>query len=336
MECRQRPKLSESRLTTARLCASFNPMEPEMTVKRPAWPDIPYPAWQDTCTTLHLWTQIVGKVRLALTPWTNHSWHVPLYVTARGLGTSLIPDPRGGFELEFDFVSHVLSIRTAAGDDHTILLEPRSVADFHQAVLEGLEGLGHGLTIDGSPNEVADAVPFALDETHAAYDPEYARRFWEALVRMNAVFTAFRARFIGKCSPVHFFWGSFDLALTRFSGRTAPPHPGGFPNLPDVVTREAYSHEVSSAGFWPGGGPTDYAAFYSYAYPTPDGFGARPAAPAEAFFHDELGEFLLPYDAVRAADDPEDCLMQFLQSTYAAAADLGSWERAALERDRLP
>ena len=307
-----------------------------MTASRPAWPEIPYADWQATCTTLHLWSQIVGKVRLAHTPWTNHSWHVPLYVTARGLGTSLIPHPRGAFEMEFDFVSHVLSIRTVEGDDHTILLEPRSVADFYHAVMEGLAGLGRETSIHGAPNEVPEAVPFARDEVHADYDGEHARRFWEALVSMDPVFKAFRARFIGKCSPVHFFWGSFDLAVTRFSGREAPPHPGGFPNLPDVVTREAYSHEVSSAGFWPGGGPTDYAAFYAYAYPTPEGFGDRRVAPAEAFFSKELGEFLLPYDAVRTAADPAAALMEFLESTYAAAADLAGWDRSALERDHLP
>ncbi len=307
-----------------------------MTSTRPAWPELPYGDWQATCTTLHLWSQIVGKVRLAQTPWTNHSWHVPLYVTARGLGTSLIPHGQGAFEMEFDFVSQVLAIRTAAGDEHTILLEPRSVADFYDAVMDGLAALDRRVSIHGAPNEVPDAIPFAEDESHADYDGEYARRFWEALVSMDPVFKAFRARFIGKCSPVHFFWGSFDLAVTRFSGREAPPHPGGFPNLPDAVTREAYSHEVSSAGFWPGGGPTDYAAFYSYAYPTPEGFGGASVAPAEAVFSEELGEYLLPYDAVRSAPDPAAALMAFLESTYAAAADLGGWDRQALEREHLP
>jgi hypothetical protein len=295
------------------------------------WPPLPYAAWTDTCQTLQLWTQIVGKVRLARTPWLNHSWHVALYVTARGLTTSPIPDGARTFQIDFDFIDHVLWLRTSNGHFRQLMLKPMTVAEFHADLLHALTELGIIVRIDGKPNEIADAIPFSEDRVHASYDREYANRFWRILAASNEVFSHFRTAFVGKASPVHFFWGSFDLAVTRFSGRRAPPHPGGVPNLPDDVAREAYSHEVSSAGFWPGGGPIDYPAYYSYAYPTPDGFAAVPVRPSQTFFSKELGEFILPYDAVRQAAEPRAVLMEFLQSTYEAAADLAKWDRAALD-----
>jgi Family of unknown function (DUF5996) len=295
------------------------------------WPALPYEAWKDTCATLHLWTQIVGKIRLARTPWVNHSWHVTLYVTTRGLTTSPIPYEGRAFQIDFDFIDHALVIQTSEGEERRLALEPRSVAEFHDQLLGALADLGIGVRVHGRPNEVADPIPFREDRQHAAYDPEYAERFWRVLLQADRVFKEFRTRFLGKVSPVHFFWGSFDHAVTRFSGRTAPPHPGGVPNLPDAVTREAYSHEVSSAGFWPGGGAIDYPAFYSYAYPVPAGFAAMPVRPEAAFFHEQLGEFILPYDAVRTARAPDTMLLEFLQTTYAAAADAAKWDRAALE-----
>jgi len=298
-----------------------------------AWPELPYAAWQDSCATLHLWTQIVGKVRLALTPWLNHSWHVTLFVTARGLGTPPIAYQGRDFTIEFDFIDHVLWLRTSDGHFRQIMLRPMTVAEFHADVLHALSELGIAVRIDDRPNEIPGAVPFSQDRTHASYDREFASRFWRVLLRSHDVFSHFRTGFLGKVSPVHFFWGSFDLAVTRFSGRRAPPHPGGVPALPDAVAREAYSHEVSSAGFWPGGGAIDYPAFYSYAYPAPEGFAAASVRPAQAFFSRELGEFLLPYEAVRTASEPEAALMEFLQSTYTAAANLAKWDRAALECD---
>jgi len=297
------------------------------------WPELPYAAWKDTCATLHLWTQIVGKTQLALTPWLNHSWHVTLYVTARGLTTSLIHGKDFDLEIVFDFVDHALVIRTSDGRTRSIPLKPMSVASFYAAYKAALDDLGIDILISSVPNEVIDAIPFASDTSHASYDQEYANRFWRALLRSHEVFSHFRTGFLGKASPVHFFWGSFDLAVTRFSGRRAPPHPGGFPHMPDAVVREAYSHEVSSAGFWPGGGGIDFPAYYSYAYPVPDGFADSTIRPGKAFFSKELGEFLLPYDAVRSADDPERALLEFLHSTYAAAADLGKWNRGDLECD---
>jgi hypothetical protein len=296
-----------------------------------AWPDLPYAAWKDTCATLHLWTQVVGKVRLACTPWLNHSWHVPLYVTVRGLTTSPIPYRDRAFAIDFDFTRHTLDIATSDGARKQIALEPRAVADFYALVMAALAELGILVRITQLPSEIPQAVPFGRDRTHRAYDPEYARRFWRALVRADQVLKRFRTSFIGKSSPVHFFWGSFDLAVTRFSGRRAPPHPGGVPGLSDAVVREAYSHELSSAGFWPGGGGVDYAAFYSYAYPEPDGFRTAAVEPAAAAFSTALGEFLLPYDAVRVASDPDATLLAFLTSTYEAAANAGKWDRAALE-----
>jgi hypothetical protein len=299
------------------------------------WPDLPYAAWRNTCTTLHLWTQIVGKIRLVLTPWTNHSWHVPLYVTARGLGTSLVPYGGRAFEMEFEFGEGQLAIRTTDGGRGSVALEPRTVADFYRSVMEALASLGIEVRIHTTPSEIADAIPFEKDDVHREYDGEHATRFWRALVEIDRVFKEFRAEFIGKCSPVHFFWGSFDLAVTRFSGRTAPKHPGGVPNFPDWVAEEAYSHEVSSAGFWPGGPGLDGPVFYSYAYPAPEGFAAAGVEPAEAFYSTEMGEFLLPYDAVRAATSPDETLLAFLRSTYEAAAGAARWDRPALER-KLP
>ena len=295
------------------------------------WPALPYEAWQDTCTTLHLWTQIVGKIRLAKTPWINHSWHVTLYVTPRGLTTSSIPDGGRAFQIDFDFIDQALLIQTSGGAARRLPFEPRSVAEFHDRLLATLAEVGVNVRIHGRPNEVAHPIPFRDDHEHATYDADAAQRFWRVLLQVDRVLKQFRTRFLGKVSPVHFFWGSFDHAVTRFSGRTAPPHPGGIPNLPDAVTREAYSHEVSSAGFWPGGGAVDYPAFYSYAYPTPAGFAATPVRPDAAFFHEQLGEFILPYDAVRNAAEPDATLLDFLQTTYEAAANAAKWDRAALE-----
>jgi hypothetical protein len=297
------------------------------------WPSLPLEAWEDTYATLHRWTQIVGKIRLAQTPWINHSWHVPLYVTSRGLTTSPIPHGARTFEITFDFVEHTLLIEASDGSGKTLALRPQSVAGFHSELLGTLEGLGFGVTIHGRPNELEDATPFAKDRLHASYDAEYAARFWRVLVQSSRVFQAFRAPFLGKCSPVHFFWGSFDLAVTRFSGKSAPPHPGGIPNMPDWIAREAYSHEVSSCGFWPGGGPHPFPLFYSYAYPEPEGFATATVEPEGAFYSDELREWVLPCEAVRGAASPDDALLAFLQTTYEAAAGLGGWNRSALERD---
>ena len=296
-----------------------------------SWPELPYAAWKDTCQTLQLWTQIVGKIRLARTPWLNHSWHVTLYVTARGLTTSPIPDGARTFQIDFDFIDHVLWLRTSDGHFRQVVLKPITVAEFYGEVLHALSELGIAVRINGKPSEIPDAIPFAEDRVHHSYDRDYANRFWRVLSASNEVFAQFRTGFLGKASPVHFFWGSFDLAVTRFSGRSAPRHPGGVPNLPDDVAQEAYSHEVSSAGFWPGGGGIDYPAYYSYAYPAPEGFASARVRPAQASFSKELGEFILPYDAVRTASDPRTTLMEFLQSTYDAAADLGKWDRKALE-----
>jgi hypothetical protein len=298
-----------------------------------AWPDLPYAAWSDTAATLQLWMQIVGKTRLALTPWLNHSWHVTLQVTARGLSTPLISHDGHDLEIAFDFVDHVLWLRTAEGHSRQLMLRPMTVAEFHADFRLALSDLGIGIAIDPVPNEMVDPTPFDQDIVHKAYDREYAARFWRVLLRAHDVLSRFRTGFLGKASPVHFFWGSFDLAVTRFSGRPAPLHPGGIPHLPDAVVREAYSHEVSSAGFWPGGGAIPYPAFYSYAYPAPEGFSAATVRPDAAFFSKDLGEFILPYDAVRTAADPERTLLDFLESTYTAAANLNHWHRAVLECD---
>lgn len=295
------------------------------------WPDLPYAAWRPTADTLHLWTQIVGKIRLARTPWLNHSWHSPLYVSARGLSTSLIPCGSRSFEIEFDFNDHQLEISVTSGERRQVALRPRTVADFHAQMLSSLAELGIPATINDYPCEIPGAIRFPLDHDHTAYDAAYASRFWRALVQIEHVFQKFRTGFVGKCSPVHFFWGSFDLAVTRFSGRAAPPYKGTTPGVAAEVMREAYSHEVSSAGFWPGGKGADDASFYSYAYPTPDGFRESPIQPAAAYFGEELGMFLLPYEVVRTSDDPERTLLAFLQSSYEAAANCARWDRASME-----
>ena len=295
-----------------------------------AWPDLPYSAWQDTCSTPHLWTQVVGKVRLALTPWLNHSWHVPLYVNARGLTTSPMPYGSRSLEIQFDFIDHALDLQTSDGRRERLPLRPQSVADFYAAVMWVLAKLGTPVAINTYPAEIAGAIAFEQDRTHAAYDAQYANRFWRALVQADLVFKRFRTGFLGKSSPVHFFWGSFDLAVTRFSGRRAPLFAGKAPGVAPQVMQEAYSHEVSSAGFWPGGNGVD-AAFYSYAYPEPAGFRQTPVHPAQATFSESLGEFLLPYAAVRSASDPEAALLAFLQSTYEAAANSAKWDRTALD-----
>lgn len=304
-----------------------------------AWPAIPFSEWSDTCRTMHLWTQIVGKVRLALTPWLNHSWHATLYVTPRGLTTGVIPHERP-FAIDFDFLDQRLVVQATDGARSVLPLAPGTIAEFHANVLDLIGQLGVTAKIHGSPNEIPDAAPFAQDHELRAYDGAAAERFWRALVSVDDVFRQFRTSYLGKVSPSHLFWGSFDLAVTRFSGRRAPRHPGGVPNLPDSVAQEAYSHEVSSAGFWPGGGGVDDAAFYSYAYPEPDGYRDAKVAPAAAYYHADLREFVLPYEAVRTAADPEQALLAFLESTYAAAADLGGWDRDELEcapgRPRVP
>jgi hypothetical protein len=297
------------------------------------WPSLPLEAWRETYASLHLWTQIVGKIRLIQSPWVNHSWHVTLYVTSRGLTTSTIPYGTRTFQIDFDFIEHRLMLQSSDGGSAGLWLRPQSVAAFYTHLMEEMEKLDLHVGICRKPNEVPDPVPFDQDELHRAYDPEYATRFWQILVQADRVFRTFRARFIGKCSPVHFFWGAPDLAVTRFSGRKAPRHPGGIPSLPDWVTREAYSHEVSSCGFWPGSGPIPYPAFYSYAYPEPAGFAEASVEPGAAFYSKDLREFILPYDAVREAECQDDTLLVFLQTTYEAAATLGQWDRASLERD---
>ena len=301
-----------------------------------AWPSLPLEAWSETCATLHMWTQIVGKIRLVQSPWVNHSWHTTLYVTARGLTTSPIPYGTRMFQIDFDFISHQLIVQSTDGDTGGFALAAESVAAFYTHLMEEMAKLHLDLEIRKRPNEVIEAIPFDRDDTHRSYDPEYANRFWRILIQADRVFKGFRARFIGKCSPVHFFWGAPDLAVTRFSGRRAPDHPGGIPNLPDWVAREAYSHEVSSCGFWPGSGAIPYPAFYAYAYPEPAGFAGGPVKPAEAFYSPDLREFILPYDVVRQADSPDETLLTFLQTTYEAAATLANWDRASLERDPNP
>ena len=296
------------------------------------WPDLPLAAWSETQATLHRWLQIVGKVRLAQSPWINHSWTATLYVTPKGLTTSSIPHGARTFQIDLDFIHHLLVVQASDGRTGHFKLEPQSVAQFYTRLMGELSRIDLDVAIYGKPNEMTDTIPFEQDESHASYDREYANRFWRILVQADRVFTAFRARFLGKCSPVHFFWGSADLAVTRFSGRRAPQHPGGVPNLPDGVTREAYSHEVASCGFWAGGGPIPYPAFYSYAYPEPEGYANATVKPAAAFYSTDLREFVLPYDAVRQSANPDATLLDFLQTTYEAAANLGKWDRAALER----
>jgi Family of unknown function (DUF5996) len=297
-----------------------------------AWPRLPLEAWSDTCATLHMWTQIVGKIRLMQSPWVNHSWHVTLYVTARGLTTSPIPYGSRTFNIDFDFIGHELTIQSSDGGVAGFSLQPQSVAAFYGRLQNEMAKLDFHVNINRKPNEVPNPIRFDQDESHAAYDPVYANRFWRALVQADRLFKQFRGRFIGKCSPVHFFWGAPDLAVTRFSGRRAPEHPGGVPNLPDPIAREAYSHEVSSCGFWPGGGAIAYPAFYSYAYPEPGGFASAPVKPSAAFYSSDLREFILPYDVVREAESPDETLLDFLQTTYEAAANLANWDRNSLER----
>lgn len=294
------------------------------------WPELAYQSWRDTAVTLHLWTQIVGKIRLALTPWLNHGWQVPLYVTSRGLGTSPIPAGREVLEMEFDFIAHRLRVHTSLGAERALVLEPQSVAEFYGQLITELHHLGIPVSIREMPNEVADPIPFSKDDRHRSYDAAAVHAFWRVLIQADRLFKQFRSGFLGKASPVHFFWGSFDLAVTRFSGRNAPLHPGGVPGLPDAVTREAYSHEVSSAGFWPGNDSFPTAAFYSYAYPEPVGFRDRAVAPG-AYFEEKLAEFILPYDTVRRAADPDDLVLDFLSKAYEAAADAASWDRERLE-----
>jgi len=291
------------------------------------WPRLALAEWRDTCATLHMWTQIVGKVRLALTPLVNHWWNVPFYVDARGITTSLIPYRGRAFEIRFDFLRHALLLETSDATVRTLPLESRSVADFYRAFMEMLRVAGIDVTIWNVPVEIPDPIPFDEDRVHATYDPDQAQRFWRILVTVDRALDQFRSHFIGKCSPVHFFWGSFDLAVTRFSGRRAPEQAGA-----DAITREAYSHEVSSVGFWPGSGDIADAAFYSYAAPEPAGFRERNVQPAPAFYDSKLGEYVVMYEDVRTAPSPSAALRAFCDSTYAAAADLAGWDRAALER----
>ncbi|BBX21502.1 hypothetical protein MTER_09130 [Mycolicibacter terrae] len=296
-----------------------------------AWPRLRVEDWGPTRDTLHMWTQIIGKVRLAHAPLVNHWWQVTLYVTPRGLTTSAIPYGGNVFDIEFDFIEHRLGIRDSSGAARAIPLRAQSVAEFYGAVMSALDELGLHTAIQSHPNEVEPAVPFAEDVEHASYDPQAAQLFWRQLVQAHRVLGRFRSRFVGKSSPVHFFWGAMDLACTRFSGRGAPTHPGGAPNCGDWVMVEGYSHELSSCGFWPGGG--EEGGFYAYAYPEPDGFADHPVRPAEAFYSKQMGEFVLPYEAVRQAPDPDSLLLDFLQDTYEAAAVRGNWDRAALEDD---
>jgi hypothetical protein len=290
-----------------------------------AWPSLSYVAWKDTYATLLLWTQIVGKIRLVQTPWVNHSWHVVYYVTARGLSTSPIRHGERVFQIDFDFIDHQLIIQTGEGERRTLRLEPRTVAAFYQALMAQLVELDLRVAINTTPNEQVEAIPFEKDQKHRSYDADAVRRFFAALLQADRLLKQFRAGFNGKCSPVHFFWGGFDLAVTRFSGRPAPEHPGGVPHLPDRVAREAYSHEVSSCGFWPGNEALPEAAFYAYAYPEPDRFrNAEVRLPA--YYHSDLREFILPYDKVREATSPDALVLDFLQGTYEAAATLGRWD----------
>lgn len=301
--------------------------EQAYNASRNIWPELPLDAWQDTYSTLHMWTQVVGKVRLALSPLVNHWWEVALYVNARGLTTSAIPYEDEIFEVQFDFIDHKLTIQTSWGSSKSIPLKPQSVADFYSGFMSALHSLGIEVKIWTMPVEVPNPVRFESDTQHASYDSEYAHRFWRILTLCDTVFKEFRSRFIGKDSPVHFFWGSFDLCVTRFSGRRAPERVGA-----DPITREAYSHEVISAGFWPGGGDIKGAAFYAYAAPEPAGFSEQKVKPSAAFYHPQMKEFLLMYDDVRQADPPRDALLDFLQSTYDAGANLAHWDRKELER----
>ncbi len=296
------------------------------------WPALELHEWLATRDTLHRWLQIAGKVRLVQTPWINHSWHATHYVTSRGLTTALIPHGNRQFQIDFDLFDHRLAITASDGRRGGFALEPQSVSTFYHRLMDELNRLDLPVHIVARPNEVVDAIPFAQDESHREYDPHAVHRFWRMLLQAQRVMLHFRARFIGKCSPIHLFWGGMDLAVTRFSGRSAPPHPGGIPNLPDIITREAYSHEVSSCGFWSGTAPVDYAAFYAYAYPEPAGFAQARVGPDGAFYSPDFREYILPYARVRESATPDEALLEFLQSTYDAAANLGAWDRAALEQ----
>ncbi|MDP9203165.1 MAG: DUF5996 family protein [Gemmatimonadota bacterium] len=302
--------------------------------KGEGWPRLGLDEWAATQATLHRWTQMVGKTRLALAPMQNHWWQVVLYVTGNGLTTSPIPYGERAFEIEFDFIGHALLIRTSEGEARTLALAPRPVSDFYAEYMSALRSLDIDVRIRPVPVEIADTTPFTEDRTHASYDADAARRCWHVLVQADRALKEFRGRFIGKSSPSHFWWGAFDIACTRFSGRSAPPHPGGIPNTPDFVTREGYSHECISAGWWPGtlGSPVTEPAFYAYAYPEPAGCDVAPVRPASAYYHPEMHEWILPYESVRASPDPEQALLEFLQSTYEAAADRAKWDREALER----
>lgn len=299
---------------------------------RDFWPELALRDWIATRDTFHLWLQIAGKVRLVQTPWLNHSWHATFYPTPRGLTTSLIPHGNREFQIDFDLMAHRLAVTASDGRSGGFALEPQPVSAFYQRLMDELSRLDLPVKIVARPNEVEPAIPFESDDTHRDYDPDSVNRFWRMLLQAQRVMLEFRTRFIGKCSPIHLFWGGMDLAVTRFSGRAAPPHPGGIPNLPDRVTREAYSHEVSSCGFWAGTPPVDYPAFYAYAYPEPPGFAEARVGPDGAFYSNDLREFILPYSYVRESSSPDTTLLEFLQSTYAAAADLAKWDRAALER----
>ncbi len=314
---------------------TLTPMENQLK-NMLAWPELNFNHWKNTLATVHLWTQIVGKIRLTKMPWVNHSWHVTLYVSPKGLTTGSVPYAGGIFEIEFDFLEHKLDIILSTGQRESVALRPQPVKLFYEELFSRLHNMGIEAQIYASPNEVENAVPFQKDEEHRSYDPAMMQNFWRALVSVNKVFTEFRSRFSGKCSPVHFFWGAFDLAVTRFSGKTAPKHPGGAPNMPDVIMQEAYSHEVSSCGFWPGSEQSPHAVFYSYCYPTPASFGQQVVEPEEAFFSQEMGEYFLPYDVVRQSANPEATLLKFLESTYEAAAQTGNWDRKALEFNFKP
>ncbi|MGA9852260.1 MAG: DUF5996 family protein [Gammaproteobacteria bacterium] len=307
-----------------------------MNATNPAWPALPLTGWADTLATLHMWTQIVGKTRLALAPMMNHWWQVTLYVSPRGLTTSTIPYGKRAFAVEFDFIEHSLVIRTSDGATRKLLLVPRSVADFYAEYMAALRSLDLEVRLVPVPVEVETAIPFAANRKHAAYDADAAYRCWQILLQISRVLEQFRSRFLGKASPVHFFWGSFDLAMTRFSGRRAPTHPGGAPHCPNYVMVEAYSHECSSCGFWPGGGAVAEPAFYAYAYPEPAGYAKHAASPKGAYYSADMREFILPYETVRNAAAPDEMLLQFFQTTYDAAADLAHWDRAALDRVREP
>lgn len=311
------------------MASTWRPVRPQ----RSAWPELPVDQWTATLEALHLFLQVVGKIRLVCHPWINHSWGVTLYVTARGLGTGLVPYGDAGFQIDVDLVDSRVHVATTAGTTRDLPLEPMSVARFYDELLAAMGSVGMPVVIHPVPSEMADAVPFPDDTAPRDYDPAFAHTLWRALVQIHRVFTEYRAGYVGKCSPVHLFWGAFDLAVTRFSGRTAPPHPGGMPNFPDEVAREAYSHEVTSLGFWPGNRQSPTPIFYAYAYPTPDGFAQHEVEPHAAFWLDELGEFALPYEVVRTAEQPEAMLLAFAESTHAAAADLAGWDRTALEAD---